>query len=81
MPFSTLNETVCRCPSKTKTLATTFFVTPNTIDFNNVWSKFDIANAAVYGTLTVLLLLYILLAILLRRKDRQDKLNVSKMLF
>ncbi|XP_076075845.1 uncharacterized protein LOC143046571 [Mytilus galloprovincialis] len=77
LPFSTLNETVCRCPSKTKTLATTFFVTPNTIDFNNVWSKFDIANAAVYGTLTVLLLLYILLAILLRRKDRQDKLNWS----
>ncbi|CAC5377683.1 PKD1L2 [Mytilus coruscus] len=77
LPFSTLNETVCRCPAKTKTLATTFYVTPNTIDFKNVWGKFDIANAAVYGTLTVLLLLYIILAIWLRRKDKIDKLNWS----
>lgn len=60
-------------------LATTFFVTPNTIDFNKVFGQFDIQNAAVYGTLIALLVLFIVLAVFLRRKDIADMSKVIKL--
>ncbi|OWF39370.1 Polycystic kidney disease protein 1-like 2 [Mizuhopecten yessoensis] len=73
LPFSTMNETVCRCSGETGNIfATTFFVPPNTIDFNAVWSKFDLQNAAVYGTLIGLFFCYVLLCVLARRYDKKD---------
>jgi len=68
---------VCRCSSKTRILATTFYVPPITIDFYTVFAKFEVNNVAVYGTIIALLSLYILLAIGLFRKDKQDKVRVS----
>ncbi|XP_060073681.1 polycystin-1-like protein 2 [Ylistrum balloti] len=76
LPFSTMNETVCRCSDETGNIfATTFFVPPNTIDFSGVWSKFDPTNAAVYGTLSCLLVCYVLLCVCARRYDRKDLLK------
>ena len=57
--------------------ASSFFVAPNTIDFSTVFSKFDITNASVYGTLIALLLLWILALVWARRKDNQDRLRVG----
>lgn len=42
------------------------------IDFNTVWSKFDPANAAVYGTVIALFVVYVIAAIFLRREDKKD---------
>ncbi|XP_021376367.1 uncharacterized protein LOC110465104 isoform X2 [Mizuhopecten yessoensis] len=73
LPFSTLNETVCRCPEAPgNTFSTTFYVPPNTIDFNTVWSKFDPANASVYGTVIGLLVVYVIACVLANREDRKD---------
>jgi len=52
--------------------ATTFYVPPNMIDFSAVWAKFDPTNAAVYGTIIALLVVYILGCIWARREDKKD---------
>ncbi|XP_033737929.1 polycystic kidney disease protein 1-like 2 [Pecten maximus] len=70
LPFSTLNETFCRCPGATGNMFATTFA--NSINFRTVWSKFDASNAAVYGTLTGLLIVYIFACIWARKKDRRD---------
>jgi polycystin 1L2 len=73
--MSNINETICRCPPTSSTgniFASTFYVPPNTIDFNTVWSKFDPSNAAVYGTVIALLVIYVIAAIILRREDNKD---------
>ncbi|XP_033737951.1 uncharacterized protein LOC117325653 isoform X2 [Pecten maximus] len=71
--LSTLNETVCRCPEAPgNTFSTTFYVPPNMIDFSTVWSKFDPANASVYGTVIGLLVVYIIACVLANREDRKD---------
>ncbi|XP_033737918.1 polycystic kidney disease protein 1-like 2 [Pecten maximus] len=76
LPFSTMNETVCRCADETGNLfATTFFVPPNTIDFSGVWAKFDPANASVYGTIGGILICYMLLCVWARRHDKKDLLK------
>lgn len=78
LPFSTLNETVCRCPPAAGKFFATSFLTPNLIDFHNVFAKFDASNAAVYGTMIGLFLIYVGLFIYLRRKDKTDIFKVSK---
>ncbi|XP_076445170.1 polycystin-1-like protein 2 [Babylonia areolata] len=55
------------------TFASSFFVAPNTIDFDTVFSKFDITNAAVYGTLIGLGVVWVLGLVWVRRKDKKDK--------
>lgn len=50
----------------------------NTIDFANVWGKFDPANAAVYGTLIAFLVVYVIAALYLRRQDKKDEEKVKK---
>lgn len=50
----------------------------NTIDFANVWGKFDPANAAVYGTLIAFLVVYVIAALYLRRQDKKDEEKVNK---
>lgn len=79
LPMSTLNETICRCPSTSSgnIFASTFYVPPNMIDFNTVWSKFDPSNAAVYGTVIALLVIYVIAAIFLRREDNKDAERVG----
>jgi hypothetical protein len=52
--------------------ATTFYVPPNVIHFNAIWSKIDPENAAVYGTLLCLLILTVVMVLFLRRKDKKD---------
>lgn len=49
----------------------------NTIDFANVWGKFDPANAAVYGTLIAFLVVYVIAALYLRRQDKKDEEKVK----
>lgn len=77
LDISTFNETVCRCSDPPGTMfATTFYVPPNKIDFHAVWGKFDPENAAVYGTIAALLVIYFLALLYLRRKDKQDVTKV-----
>ncbi|XP_052071086.1 uncharacterized protein LOC127709521 [Mytilus californianus] len=72
LPFSSLNETVCRCPPAAGKFFATSFLTPNLIDFTNVFAQFDASNAAVYGTMIGLFLIYVGLFIYFRRKDKAD---------
>ncbi|VDI63637.1 Hypothetical predicted protein [Mytilus galloprovincialis] len=72
LPFSSLNETVCRCSPGAGTLFASTFAIPNMIDFHSVWSKFDITNAAVYGTLIAVIVMYFIIFCILRRLDNRD---------
>ncbi|XP_063447031.1 polycystin-1-like protein 2 [Mytilus trossulus] len=72
LPFSSLNETVCRCSPGAGTLFASTFAIPNMIDFHSVWSKFDITNAAVYGTLIAVIVMYCIIFCVLRRLDNRD---------
>lgn len=74
--ISTKENTVCRCSGTT--FSSTFVVPLNTIDFANVWGKFDPANAAVYGTLIAFLVVYVIAALYLRRQDKKDEEKVKK---
>lgn len=79
LPFSSLNETVCRCSPGAGTLFASTFAIPNMIDFHSVWSKFDITNAAVYGTLIAVIVMYFIIFCILRRLDNRDTGQVSDM--
>lgn len=72
---STLEETNCRC-RKTKTsgsiFATSFYVPPNSINFDTILSKIDFENAAVYGTLIGIYVVTIVFMVYLRKKDKRD---------
>lgn len=57
--------------------ATTFYVPPNTIDFGSVFTKFDISNASVYGTVLCMLIFHLILLIWTRRQDKKDIERVS----
>ncbi|XP_061167212.1 polycystin-1-like protein 2 [Saccostrea echinata] len=70
LPMSDLNNTVCRCVGDT--FSSSFYVPPNVINFLTVWGKFDASNAAVYGTLIAVFLVYIILLIVLRKQDKRD---------
>ena len=76
LPFSTLNETVCRCPPASGKFFASSFVTPNLIDFHTVFTKFDASNAAVYGTMIGILILFIVGIVYFRRKDKTDVFKV-----
>lgn len=59
------------------TVGTTFYVPANTIDFSTVFTKIDLVNnSGVLAVVIALLLLYIMLAVWARRKDRRDSLKV-----
>ncbi|KAL8594137.1 hypothetical protein ACOMHN_047877 [Nucella lapillus] len=71
---SDAHVTVCECENPPGlTFASSFFLAPTTIDFSSVFAKFDITNAAVYGTLIGLALVWVLALLWARRKDRRDK--------
>ncbi|XP_052071968.1 uncharacterized protein LOC127710241 [Mytilus californianus] len=75
LSFSTLNETLCRCEAGAGNVFASSFFVPNMIDFHSVWSKFDVNNAAIYGTLIALFVLYIGGMVYLRRKDKIDQIK------
>ena len=78
LAISSPEETVCSCNNPPgKSFASSFFVAPTLIDFSTVFLKFDLNNAAVYGTLIGLGVIWILVIVWARRKDQQDKERVS----
>ncbi|WAQ96750.1 PK1L2-like protein [Mya arenaria] len=70
-------ELDCSCRAmKEMTLANSFYVPPNRIDFSNVFLKFSPLNqAAVMATLIIVLLIYLLIIVWARRQDRIDLLK------
>ncbi|XP_061173587.1 uncharacterized protein LOC133182755 [Saccostrea echinata] len=70
LSMTTVGETVCRCTGHI--FSTTFYVPPNMIDLYKVWGKFNPANASVYGAMIAVLVIYLLLALILRREDKKD---------
>lgn len=79
---SSKQSTICHCPHKAgdrSFFISTFYVQPNLIDFTSIGhfiTDFDVDNAAVYGALILLLCLYVVLVIVLRRQDHRDTLKV-----
>jgi hypothetical protein len=73
---TTHESSECLCYHLT-TFGTDFYVPPNTIDFNTVFTKFDIAgNPSVFATIVSILGVYVLIGIFLRWKDKQDLIKV-----
>lgn len=68
--MSDMQETVCRCVGNV--FSSTFHIPANTINFLNVWDKFDVKNASVYASVVAILVLYVVLVFILRRADRKD---------
>jgi hypothetical protein len=56
------------------TFGTDFYVPPNTIDFNTVFTKFASLsdNPTVFSTVVTLIGLYVIFAVMARYKDKQD---------
>ncbi|XP_022236746.1 polycystic kidney disease protein 1-like 2, partial [Limulus polyphemus] len=64
--------THCKCNHLTS-FGSGFFVTPNTIDFSYVFANAGFAdNVTIYMTIIVTLLIYVLLMIWARVKDKKD---------
>ena len=63
----------------TTNFGASFFVPPNTINFNTVFDKFANLgdNAAVFSTVIVVLCLYFIPLLFLRRLDKKDIVRVS----
>jgi hypothetical protein len=72
---------MCRCEPEVGSIFSLSFAAPNMIDFSTVWGKFDPANAAVYATLIALLVIYFILVVILRRKDKKDTVRVSPCIY
>ncbi len=64
---------------KHNSLAASVNVAPNMIDFSSVWGKFTNIgeNAVVFSVVLGTLVLYILLLLWARRKDKLDKVKVG----
>ena len=62
-------------------LAASFNVAPNTIDFSSVWSQFANldSNPVVFSVVIGTLCVYTALLVWSTRKDRQDKIKVSSL--
>ena len=74
------NKIRCECHNiKDLTFGNSFFVAPNTIDFSTVFLKFSPLNqAAVIATICGVFLMYALVVVWARRKDRRDVFKVSQ---
>ena len=76
---TTPTTVVCACTHLTS-FASQVFVAPNTIDFSTVFNDFGnqlLRNYHVLITLGLILLLYVVLLVYLRRKDQQDIIKVN----
>lgn len=71
-------KTQCLCTHLTS-FGSDAVVPPNTIDFTNVWAKFNNLgeNAAVFSTIISLIVLYIIMVIWARHMDKKDLIKVA----
>ena len=69
---------VTELDGKRTSLSASVDVAPNMIDFSSVWGKFaNIGeNAVVFSVVVGTLIVYVLLLVWARRKDKQDKVRV-----
>uniref|UniRef100_A0ABM0GNB4 Polycystic kidney disease protein 1-like 3-like n=1 Tax=Saccoglossus kowalevskii TaxID=10224 RepID=A0ABM0GNB4_SACKO len=65
----------CQCNHLTSFTASDFVVPVNKIDFGTVFTKNILDNSSVLITILTFFVAYVLLAIYLRRKDKQDIVN------
>lgn len=73
--MSSIYEVRCRCvdiPSSQRGVVYGSSFAVNPINFHKAFLAFDISNTAVYGTIVAILLLYVFLIVILRRKDIED---------
>lgn len=74
--MSSIYEVRCRCvdipSSQLGVVYGSSFDAVNPINFRDAFLAFDISNAAVYGTIVAILILYVFLIVILRRKDIED---------
>ncbi|XP_061420084.1 polycystin-1-like protein 2 isoform X2 [Lethenteron reissneri] len=79
-PSTTVHSTVCEFKpdsrvnfGKEKVFVGAEFLTPNAIDFSTVFSKFDlVSNGAVFSTVIMIVLLYLLVLLWARKADEKD---------
>ena len=66
---STIRNLQCECKLAKSSVAAKLFVTPNMIDFKNVWKKFAglADNMAVLGTILAVLIIFTILIVCFRR--------------
>lgn len=80
--MSSIDEVRCRCvaiPSSQRGVVYgSSFNAINPINFRDAFLAFDPSNAAVYGTIVAILLFYVFLIVILRRKDIED---IDKVLY
>ncbi|XP_064595268.1 polycystin-1-like protein 2 [Liolophura sinensis] len=71
-----LDQTSCACDlplSSIFTIATTFYLPVNMVDFSTVFTEIDLLdNASVFTVVILMLSVYILLVVWARRKDKTD---------
>ena len=82
-PLSNSNYTRCLCDHLTS-FGAGFFVPPNTISFDTVFDDLGgklLDNNAVLITICVIFLLYLLVLVWARRKDKQDRIKVTALIF
>lgn len=72
------DTTVCMCNHLTT--FTVVIVPVNTIDFANAFSQDLSENALVFTFIVVVISIYLLVVIYMRRKDREDVLKVNGLL-
>ncbi|XP_055955042.1 uncharacterized protein LOC126809611 [Patella vulgata] len=79
-PQTTKYKTQCFCNHLTS-FGSDFVVPVNTIDFTNVWAKFNnlSENAAVFSTVITILCLYLISLIWARHMDKKDLLKWGAM--
>lgn len=74
--MSSIYEVRCRCvaiPSSQRGVVYgSSFDAVNPINFHDAFLAFDLSNAGVYGTIVAILLFYVFLVVILRRKDVED---------
>lgn len=77
---SSLEQTSCACDlplSSIFTIATTFYLPVNMVDFSTVFTEIDLLdNASVFTMVILMLSVYILLVVWARRKDKTDIIKV-----
>lgn len=73
------NTIHCKCTKLQRlTFANTFDYAPNAVDFATVFLRFSPKNqTAVLGTIVSIFVLYAVSVVILRRKDKADRLAVS----
>ncbi|XP_070569354.1 polycystin-1-like protein 2 [Ptychodera flava] len=70
--LTTDNYVICQCNHLTSFTAADFVVPVNEIDFGGVFRADIKDNTVVLGTVITLFILYIVVVILMRKKDKQD---------